>query len=854
MNYRKILLLILFFCSTHTISCFAQNTGLADFNSDWLFTESDSPDYSLTTYQPDEWQKLDLPHDWTIEHGFSEDLEGCTAFTPGGIGWYSKIFKTSIDENQKCYIIFDGVYNNAEFWLNGIRLGCHPYGYAPIYFDLTHMLAPQGRENRLSVRVDRSRYADSRWYTGSGIYRNVQLLIVDKLHIPVWGTFITTPEVSKKKATVELNVELGNEYAKTQKALLITDIFNPQGEKVASVKNSISLEPKQKTTIKQVAEIDHPALWDVASPQLYQAQTSVKTENTTLEVRTTRFGIRTIHFDKDKGFFLNGENMKVKGVCLHHDAGLVGAAVPKDVWKRRLLALKEMGCNAIRTSHNPASDEFLDLCDELGFLVQDEFYDEWDLPKDKRYNMQDKEVDYITRGNSEHFQLWAEKDLKNSMLSARNHPCIFQWSIGNEIEWTYPGNRGATGIFMETNRDDKMDWTLWRTEIPPHTPEQVREFWKNFPEQTFDMGKTAIKLAEWTREMDTTRPITANLILPTSSMETDYAKVLDVIGFSYKPHKYDYFRETYPEKPMMGTENVVQWYEWRAAAERDYIAGVFLWTGVDYMGECRVEDWPIKALPMAPLDLAGFPRGSYYMYKSLWRDDEAVIRIYTQTAEKSVYKTDETGSAVEKKKDYWKLAPRVWHAVNPFWNYQKGENVIVELYSNCEEVELFQNGKSLGKQYLKDYEDRIYKWAVNYKDGKLVAKGRKGTQIATTTLETVGEPVAIKLTPDRENMAANNTDVVHVVAQLVDAKGREVKNHDDEITFNIEGDCRFLGTDCGNTAKVTNFKDKTVATEFGKCLLAVQATKTSSSVKITAKNKVGNIVSKALVLQINSGK
>ena len=196
-------------------------------------------------------------------------------------------------------------------------------------------------------------------------------------------------------------MELGNEYAKTQKALLITDIFNPQGEKVASVKNSISLEPKQKTTIKQVAEIDHPALWDVASPQLYQAQTSVKTENTTLEVRTTRFGIRTIHFDKDKGFFLNGENMKVKGVCLHHDAGLVGAAVPKDVWKRRLLALKEMGCNAIRTSHNPASDEFLDLCDELGFLVQDEFYDEWDLPKDKRYNMQDKEVDYITRGNSE---------------------------------------------------------------------------------------------------------------------------------------------------------------------------------------------------------------------------------------------------------------------------------------------------------------------------------------------------------------------------------------------------------------------------------------------------------------------
>ncbi len=816
----------------------AQN--LQNFNADWYFTETDSPDYSLTTYDVTDWRLLDLPHDWTIEHDFDKNLEGCTAFTPGGMGWYSKFFDTPVNENQKCYVIFDGVYNNAEFWLNGIRLGNHPFGYAPIYYDLTDILMPEGEENRLSVRVDRSRYADSRWYTGSGIYRKVQLLTVDKMHIPVWGTYITTPEVSEEKALVSLEIELKNDYAEGKTPILVTDIIAPDGERVGRVNSAQVMSANVQEKIEHQFDVIAPALWSVDNPQLYTAKTRVELDGEVLEERITKFGIRSIRFDKDKGFFLNGENMKIKGVCLHHDAGIVGAAVPKDVWKRRLLALKKMGCNAIRGSHNPASDEFLDLCDELGFLVQNEFYDEWDLPKDKRFNMHDKEVDYITRGHSEHFQLWAETDLKNVMLSSRNHPSIFQWSIGNEIEWTYPGNRGATGIFKETNKDDKMDWTLWRTEVPPHTPEQVREWWANFPEQPFDMGETAKKLAAWTREMDTTRPITANLILPTSSFETDYAKSLDVIGFSYKPHKYDYFKETYPDKPMMGTENVVRWYEWKACMERDYIPGIFLWTGVDYMGECRTHDWPRKALPMAPLDLAAFPRGSFYMYQSLWSDED-VLEIYSQTADKSIFKVLESGEIVSKKKDYWKLAPRVWQAVNPYWNYRDGEATIVEVYSNCESVELFQNGRSLGKQYLKDLEDRTYKWAVNYKDGKLVAKGsRKGKKV-TKLLETVGEPVAVRLSPDRSQLQANNTDVVHIVAQLVDKKGREVKNVDADITFEVKGAHRFLGTDCGNTAKMAGFKSHTCPTEFGKCLLMLQSTEDAGNITITARSEDGQM-------------
>ena len=435
------------------------------------------------------------------------------------------------------------------------------------------------------------------------------------------------------------------------------------------------------------------------------------------------------------------------------------------------------------------------------------------------------------------------------MRSSRNHPCIFQWSIGNEIEWTYPGNRSATGLFGNTDRNDKMDWTLWRTPVPPNSPEVVREFWRNYPRQTFSIGKTAAKLAKWSREMDTTRYVIANLILPTSSFETGYTDVLDIAGFSYKPAQYDYLREKYPNKIMMGTENVPRWYEWKACIERDYIAGVFLWTGVDYLGERRAQQWPQKATPEGPLDLAGFPRGSYYQFKSFWTD-EPVIAIYTQTAKLSIFKKDADGNVVEKKKDYWKLAPRVWQNVNPHWNYSEGEKIIVEIYSNCDEIELFQNGKSLGKQSLKDQEDRIFKWATDYSKGKLTAVGTYKGKKVKETLETVDEAYSIKLVPDRKMMTANNTDVLHVVAQLVDKKGREVKNVDDEIKFTISGDYRFLGTDCGKTEKMDSFKKKMVKTEFGRCLLMIQSTKTPSDITITATNESGSLKSKPLVIPV----
>ncbi|MBD0401971.1 glycoside hydrolase family 2 TIM barrel-domain containing protein [Flammeovirga sp. EKP202] len=842
----NLLLALLLFQS---VQLYAQNK--INFNADWSFQLEDSVQFTLSNYSTDHWRKLNLPHDWTIEKDFSNKFEGCTAFSPGGIGWYSKTFETPIQKEQKCFVVFDGVYNNAEFWVNGMKIGAHPYGYAPIYFDMTNYLHKDGTPNRIMVRVDHSRYADSRWYTGSGIYRNVHLVVTEDVLIPVWGTFVTTPKVTNTNATVDVKVDLLNTTREGVNSKIQLSIVDQQGAEVYQKEEAIQLHADGQETYQHSFEIQNPQLWGIDQPHLYQARIKLYNNGVLAQTENVTFGIRKLFFDKDKGFFLNDEPVKIKGVCLHHDAGLVGTAVPKDVWRQKLTLLKEGGCNAIRTSHNPASDEFLDLCDELGFLVQNEFYDEWDLPKDKRYNMHDKEVDYITRGHSEHFQKWAKTDLENTMLSSRNHPSIFQWSIGNEIEWTYPGNRGATGIFKETNKDDKIDWTLWRTEIPPHTPEEVKAFWRAFPEQTYNIGATAKKLADWTRALDTTRYVTANCILPTSSFETGYTDVLDVVGFSYKPHKYDYFKETYPHKVMMGTENVPRWYEWKAAVERDYIAGIFLWTGIDYLGERRNREWPLKATPHGLLDTAGFPRASFYMFKALWREDIPVINMYTQLAQKSIYKVNEEGVVVEKKKGYWELAPREWQEVNAHWNYEKGEKTIVEVYANCDEVELFQNGKSLGVQYLKDQEDYTYKWAVDFKKGKLEAKGKRNGEKASVSLQTVDEPFAIQIIADKTDLLSNDTDVVKLVAQLVDKKGKAVKYLEEEVTFEIEGLHRFLGTDAGDTRTIINYKHHSRETVNGQCLMMLQATENPSTVKVTAYAKNKQLGSNEVIININ---
>lgn len=824
--FVSILILVLFFqsCATQV----SKKTTSSDFNLDWSFHVSkDSVDVSTIK----DWRRVNLPHDWVVEKEFDSTLAydaQATGYLNGeGYGYYKKVFDLIKKDDEVTYVLFDGVYNNSEVWLNGKKLGFHPYGYSPFYFDLTPYLNDSGNGNELLVKIDHSRYADSRWYTGAGIYRKVDLITRNKTHIPVWGTFITTPVVSREKAEVQLKIELKNDSDTTSEVAVVTKLMDSEDNMVASMFTVVNPAANSKQEIVQSLWVENPKLWSVNNPNMYKAVTSLIKDGQTLNKYETPFGIRNIRFDADTGFYLNGENMKIKGVCLHHDAGLVGAAVPKGVWKRRLQILRDGGCNAIRVSHNPASSEFLDLCDEMGFLVQDEFFDEWDNPKDKRFNKwEEKSTDYITRGYGEHFQEWAKRDLENTMLSHRNHPSIIQWSIGNEIEWTYPRNAETTGFF-----DMEWDGNYFWSE-PPHSVEEIKNLMETLPRGKYDIGKTAQKLANWTRELDTTRPIVANCILPSSSHLSGYADALDIVGYSYRRVLYDYGHENYPDKVIMGTENLAQYHEWKAVMERPHISGTFLWTGIDYMGEIRAK-WPVRVQPSGLLTTAGFKKGSYHMMKTLW-SDEPHIHIATQNIEKSLNKIDKNGNIVAKNLDKWKHALWEWQDVNEHWNYKEGEMISIEIYSNLDELELFLNDTSLGKKKLADFEDHIYKWGVPFADGELKAIGTKDGKEIIQKVVTVRASKAIQLDVDTDEIEANYNDVVHVVAQFTDEHGNPSMTDDKEITFEVKGSAKLLGVDNGWKKSVQKFQTNVNTTHNGKTLLIVQATGEPGTIEVIA--------------------
>ncbi|MGY6649803.1 sugar-binding domain-containing protein [Wenyingzhuangia sp. IMCC45574] len=790
-----------------------------NFNLNWNFFLSEK-EVEFKEIKKEQYKKVNVPHDWVVEGEFDESLgkdAWATGYIPSkGYGYYTKEFDKELGKDELVYVLFDGVYNNATIYINGHELGFHPYGYSPFYFEISKYLKNNGKGNVLAVKVDHSRYADSRWYTGAGVYRDVSLISDHKLHIPVWGTFVTTPEVSKEKAKVAIDISVENAFLNDNEVEVVTVVLDENKKEVAKTSGVLKVLKSSKAEITQNLVVPNPNLWGVENPSLYTAVTTVIKDGVEVDVYETRFGIRNIKFDADKGFFLNGENMKIKGVCLHHDVGLVGAAVPKDVWRRRLQILKDGGCNAIRSSHNPASKVLLEVCDEMGFLMQDEFFDEWDNPKDKRYNKwEEKSTDYITRGYGEHFQEWAHKDLENVMLSHRNHPSIFQWSIGNEIEWTYKRNAKTTGFF------DKMTWQgnyFWSE--PPHSLDQIRHLMKTLPRGKYDIGKTAQKLSKWTKELDTTRPIIANCILPSSSHESGYADALDIVGYSYRRVIYDYGHKNYPNKVIMGTENVAQYHEWKAIMERPFVSGTFLWTGADYMGEIR-QSWPTRVQPSGMINTASFPKGSYYMMQSLWTE-EPMIHMATQTLEKSLYKMDGE-KLVEKKKDGWKHYLWRWQDVNEHWNYKKDENVVVEIYSNCDELELFLDGASLGKQELAKTVGHIYKWVLPFKEGTLVAKGLKDGKEIESRLMTADKPTMVVLSADRETIQANNKDVVHVVAELVDTKGHPVKYENKEVVFSVGAGAKILGVDNGWKNSTQKFQSNKGTTHNGKILLIVQA-------------------------------
>ncbi|MBD0403676.1 glycoside hydrolase family 2 protein [Flammeovirga sp. EKP202] len=808
-NIKKYNLLFLLFvviaaCGTKETSPRAE----ADFNENWQFYWADSIDSEMVEKDKVQWREVTLPHDWSIEMEYThKNTAGCTGYLPGGIGWYKKSFLMPTDAKDKVtWIEFDGIYRDSKIWVNGKYVGGRPYGYSAFKIDLSDHLNYGEKANEIIVKVNRKAFMDARWYPGSGIYRNVELVTVNPVHIAHWGTFVTTPDVSREKSTVAIKTSVLNESNTPQDIKVTQQIKNSKGILVKTTSSVLQLKVGENS-LKQEMMIEKPFLWSDETPNLYQMVTTLEnSEGEILDEYTTPFGVRSIRFDAKRGFFLNGENKKLKGVCLHNDAGAVGSAVPVDVWRRRLRILKEAGVNAIRTAHNPASADFMDLCDEMGFLVQVEAFDEWTVNKNKwiddKPNAWKYDFGAKTTGYGPLYEEWAERDLKDMIRRDRNHPSVIMWSVGNEIEWTF-GYYWKTAI---SNQDD-FNKVLNKTSGG-----------------NLQLVALARQLHQWVKEEDTTRPSTAGEVLPQAGNLTGYCDAVDVTGYNYQSHHYDAHHKAYPDRIIYGSENFAQWQEWKDCLDRDFISGVFLWPGISYLGE--TSGYPSKALDIGLMDIAGFKKPVYHFFKTFWQEKPTVY-FGTQKTESSHYLLED-GKVVENPK---KKRPTKWHwaALNNHWNYQNKESVYIETYTNAEEVELFLNDQSLGSQYLKDNEDRILKWIFPFEKGKLKAVARThGSVVAEYEIKTADQPQYVQMNLDQNKVKANGKNVVHVVAQLHDINGNPVKHLNKEIQFKVKGDAKIIGIDNGQNNNTNPFKADHCMTSEGKVLLLVQAGKTQN--------------------------
>ncbi|MCB9249446.1 MAG: glycoside hydrolase family 2 protein [Ignavibacteriales bacterium] len=597
----SLLSIILFITFFPQVSAQDLRQQLIDF--DWSFHLGDLMGASNPGYDDSNWRKLNLPHDWSVEGEFGYDNASGTGYLPGGIGWYRKEFVLSDNLKDKQFIIqFDGVYENSEVWINGNYLGKRPFGFISFYYDLTPYLKFGEKENIIAVRVDNSNVADSRWYTGSGIYRHVWLFTKNKIHIQNWGTAVTTPKINENSADVRIVSSVANNADQNTNLKLLSKIIDEAGNIISKGTSEIKFQPDTEYEFDQTIEVSNPKLWSIENPYQYTLVNELYDGTLLLDKEEIKFGIRSFQFDAVKGFFLNGENLKIKGVCLHNDAGALGSAVPEREWRRRLELMKEMGANGIRTSHNPPSPELLDLCDEMGFIVMDEAFDEWEVGKKKWIKGRnvgfDKgasgvEMYYSQRGYSDFFTEWAKRDIQDMVRRDRNHPSIILWSIGNEID--YPNDP-----YSDPSRDNYKPWR------PP----------------AYKLTEIARNLSDYIKEIDTTRPVTAALANIPLSNEIGYSAVLDVVGYNYQEKFYANDRKEFPDRKMIGSENGDALEAWLAVRDNDYMPGQFLWTGIDYLGEAG--EFPNRSNAAGLVDINDFKKPIFYYRQSLWTDKPMV--------------------------------------------------------------------------------------------------------------------------------------------------------------------------------------------------------------------------------------
>ena len=784
------------------ISALAVNQrSVENIDLEWRFHLGDVDGASQPGYDDSGWRRLDLPHDWAVEGDFSQaNPSGVTGGAlPGGVGWYRKTFIIdAADEGKRVSVLFEGSYMNTEVFVNGRPLGVRPYGYVSFGYDITPYIK-WGGENVVAVRVDNSEQPNSRWYSGCGIYRSVYLVKTAPLHIARWGTYAYSV-VTGGNADLNVETTVENDTEKDAGIEIGLKLLDAGGETVAAVKYPAVAEAEKQTMSSTMLSVGNPHLWDTASPYLYRLVTDIYHSGNVIDSDTVRIGFRTIAFDAEKGFFLNGRNMKINGVCLHHDHGCLGAAFNRRAMQRQLQMMKDMGCNAIRCSHNPPSPETLDLCDEMGLLVMDEAFDMWRKKK-------------MAHDYARYFDEWHERDLRDFVMRDRNHPSVFMWSIGNEILEQWPdadaGSLSAEDANLILNKGHEL----------------------GSADGMSANSLLALHLAGIVRGLDSTRPITAGCNEPSVNNHVLKSGALDVVGYNYHNGNVASVPENFPGMPFLITESnsalatrgyyrmpsdtTFVWpywdkpfsdpsfscssYDnchvpWGSTSEEtfsivsgnDFVSGQFVWTGFDYLGEPSPYGWPARSSYFGLVDLAGIPKDSYYLFQSEW-SDTSVLHLF------------------------------------PHWNWTSGQDVDMWCYYNdADSVELVVNGKSAGFS-KKTGSRRHAEWRVRYEPGMVEAVAWKnGKAVRRKTIRTAGSPAQVRLTPDRREIAADGRDLSYVTVEILDKDGNLCPDADNLVKFEVEGSGFIAGVDNGSQTSMERFKDNKRKAFYGKCMLVVQ--------------------------------
>lgn len=765
------------------------DTMTLDFHEHWKFHLGDALDAWQKEFDDSSWEDVSLPHDWSVALPFSEKYSSGTGYAAGGMGWYRGTFTLPETlRGKRVLITFDGIYKHSRIWCNGCYKGFHPNGYTPVSYDITNEVTFSPWENVITVSVDQTEISDSRWFTGAGITRKVRITVTEPIFLDEYGTFFTVSQADTECACLKIENRIRSQLSHAANFTVENQLLSCKGVCVLQTRKNILLNPGGCETVTFQEALKHPRLWSLLNPELYTLVTLLTDEEgNTFRAGSIRVGIRTFAFDADEGFFLNGENMKLQGVCLHHDAGALGAAVTREVWVRRLLKLKRMGCNAIRMSHNPHMPELYELCDEMGFLVIDEAFDEWEMPKNK-WSRGHNIYPPKHQGYYQHFPDYHALDLRTMILRDRNHPSVILWSIGNEID--YPNDPYCHPLFQTMTGNNDTD-----------KPEEELRYHPNRPNAQRLAGLAAMLAAE-VRKTDTTHPVTLAAAFPELSSHLGFLDALDVAGYNYKEHLYPESHQRFPKLPFLGSENGHSLKDWKAVTENNYISGQFLWTGIDFLGEAH--GWPYRASGAGLLTLAGFEKTGYYRRMSFWSREPmahlATVRHNTPGGE-------------------WK--PYLEH-----WNYADQESVEVVCYTNLPSAELFLNKESLGVHEKSSDEDGI-RWIVPYQPGTLFVRAfgsfacRGGEELeAWDRLETTYAPCRLALTPFEtpQNLSTEKESILQLEIFVLDWGGRLVSTDSSLITAEIEG-AQFLGMENGDIADCTPYRSFMRRAYHGRLLL-----------------------------------